>query len=193
MLTLEQILDKTAKHAVEKLVEHGKLELAGLLGFTDNDDLTYFAVDMPPPFKDERSKMALKLHLALRKGGITRYGWLSEVWLSSDRHSLAEGVEPRHAPDRRDGLHTMACSADRVLMRVFVVNYHEKMPKVTLSKQSDADTSDGNFIAGGRWTTLLAPDFDPRGHAFIGNPKNIAKARAELKRDKGMIRTSGRA
>jgi hypothetical protein len=139
----------------------GELGMACVIGYKrGSDDLCYHAIDMD---EHGKSKLALMVSLSLRSLGCDRYAFICEMWVSEKAREL--GVQPKDAPDVRDGLQISACDAAAAVCKTYLVEGKGKAQRLTVHHEMDSRRPDCRV--GGRWLTLLAPNFDPNGGVYF--------------------------
>jgi hypothetical protein len=189
MKTLENILrEMTAlmRDVVAASDRRPMPALATLVGYRAADDsIVTMPVDMPENGKP-RSELAAMLRSVLAEEGCDRYGWSSVAFVSNDAAHRGSAID---APDASEVMQIVAASASRVIWRVYALGEPGR-PTWTHLRHQDMDTALPGACAGGRWTTLLAPDFCPHGRAIIGDKSAAAKYR-DMKRR--MMSAAGRA
>jgi hypothetical protein len=155
--TLDEILEATAAWAKEQLAENGEMTIAAVIGYQrETDVIIYHAVQMS---EHGKAILAASAALSLHATGCDRYAFVSEVWISA--LAMGQDVEPRNAPDMRHALLVAACDSGAAIQRLYLVEKDGAAVTLTLLKTEDS-RKPGETV-GGRWVTLLAPDFDPTG------------------------------
>lgn len=146
MKTLEEILGDAEKYALSIMQKNGEFGLPCVIGYDETDGAFYHAIDM---VEHEKDRLALMVALSLRKNGCDRYAFISEVWISEEAGKL--GVQPKDAPDVKDGLQIAACDAVHAISRSYLVEGKEKA--ITLHRE--IDSREPGCSISGRWVTLL--------------------------------------